>query len=104
MLRKKLRSAAQGSKMAQLLVDNLFVSFTLLLIPFVFGIINYTELTQIEAGASVRIWWLTAFLYRFLGYWPAILFWPALGLGLIGKIAQVIYDQKKASREEQASD
>lgn len=103
MLLKKLRSAARGSKMAMLLVDNLFVSCALLLIPVVFSIINYTELTRIESGVPVRIWWLTALLYRVLGYWPAILFWPLLTLLLFGKIARVIRSQKKASRENQVA-
>ncbi len=44
------------------------------------------DLNQLESGGadSVRLWAPVAFLYDQLGYWPAILFVPVLGLVVLG--------------------
>jgi len=44
------------------------------------------DLNQLESGGadSVRLWAPVAFLYNQLGYWPAILFVPVLGLAVLG--------------------
>src|SRR5262245_52875370 len=47
------------------------------------------ELAQVEYGgvASVRVWAPVAFLYNNFGFWPAVLFVPAVGLLLIMSLA-----------------
>jgi hypothetical protein len=47
------------------------------------------ELAQVEYGLarSVRVWAPVAFLYNNLGFWPAVLFVPAVGLLLIMALA-----------------
>jgi hypothetical protein len=63
----------------------------LVLLPVVSVWIAY-DLYRLETGAvkSVRVWWGIALLYNCLGFWPAVLFLPAITvLGLIGCSARI---------------
>ena len=60
----------------------------MLIVPIAFtplaAFVGY-ELAQVEYGGatSVRVWAPVAFLYNNFGFWPAVLFVPALGVLLI---------------------
>lgn len=38
------------------------------------------DLQKLESGHSALIWAPVALLYEYLGYWPAVLFCPILGI------------------------
>jgi hypothetical protein len=48
------------------------------------------QLVQVEFGAahSVTVWAPVAMMYELFGFWPAVLFVPALGLLLIAVMAR----------------
>ena len=68
------------------------------------GITAY-ELVQVEYGGAerVRVWAPVAGLYNALGFWPAVLFLPALGLFGITAMARKLRGVN-ATRHSRASD
>ena len=50
------------------------------------------ELVQLQqhSVASVRVHWLIALLYENMGFWPAVLVFPILGVGAVSSIARKI--------------
>jgi hypothetical protein len=56
------------------------------------------QLAQVEFGTarSVTVWAPVAMMYEFFGFWPAVLFVPALGLLLIAVMARKLRAIKEA--------
>jgi hypothetical protein len=54
------------------------------------------QLLQLEHGSagSVRVHWLIGLLYEHLGFWPAVLVFPALGGLAVLSIARKIRRQR----------
>jgi hypothetical protein len=56
------------------------------------------QLVQVEFGTerNVTVWAPVAMMYQFFGFWPAVLFVPALGLFIIAVMARKLRTIKEA--------